>query len=138
MIHLEGWVCYAEKTHGDFVLPYISTTKSPQQIMGSIVKQYFAKELKTTLVYSFLLLIHSPDKIYHVAIMPCYDKKLEASRDDFFNDIYKTRDVDLVLASGTIYCFYIHLLIGEIIDLLNQRKVDFNLLEESPLDKLYD
>lgn len=25
-----GWVCYAEKTHGDTVLPYISTTRSPQ------------------------------------------------------------------------------------------------------------
>ena len=27
-----GWVCYAEKTHGDTVLPYISTTRSPQVI----------------------------------------------------------------------------------------------------------
>lgn len=25
-----GWVCYAEKTHGDYILPYISSTKSPQ------------------------------------------------------------------------------------------------------------
>ena len=25
-----GWVCYAEKTHGDYVLPYISSAKSPQ------------------------------------------------------------------------------------------------------------
>ena len=25
-----GWVCYAEKTHGDLVLPYMSTTRSPQ------------------------------------------------------------------------------------------------------------
>ena len=25
-----GWVCYAEKTHGEYVLPYISTTRSPQ------------------------------------------------------------------------------------------------------------
>lgn len=25
-----GWVCYAEKTHGTFVLPHISSTKSPQ------------------------------------------------------------------------------------------------------------
>ena len=25
-----GWVCYAEKTHGSFILPYISTAKSPQ------------------------------------------------------------------------------------------------------------
>ncbi len=25
-----GWVCYAEKTHGDYVLPHTSSTKSPQ------------------------------------------------------------------------------------------------------------
>ena len=25
-----GWVCYAEKTHGEYVLPYISITRSPQ------------------------------------------------------------------------------------------------------------
>ena len=25
-----GWVCYAEKTHGSYVLPHISATKSPQ------------------------------------------------------------------------------------------------------------
>ena len=25
-----GWVCYAEKTHGEYMLPYISTAKSPQ------------------------------------------------------------------------------------------------------------
>lgn len=25
-----GWVCYAEKTHGEYALPYISTAKSPQ------------------------------------------------------------------------------------------------------------
>ena len=31
--------------------------------------------------------------------MPCYDKKLEASREDFYNDIYKTRDVDCVISS---------------------------------------
>lgn len=25
-----GWICYAEKTHGEYALPYISTVKSPQ------------------------------------------------------------------------------------------------------------
>lgn len=40
-----GWICYAEKTHGDFIIPYISTTKSPQQIMGTIVKYYFSKQI---------------------------------------------------------------------------------------------
>lgn len=38
-----GWVCYAEKTHGE-VLPYITAAKSPQQMMGSLVKDYFAKK----------------------------------------------------------------------------------------------
>lgn len=32
--------------------------------------------------------------------MPCYDKKLEASRPDFFNQEYQTRDVDCVLTTG--------------------------------------
>jgi hypothetical protein len=32
--------------------------------------------------------------------MPCYDKKLEASRQDFYNDLYQTRDVDCVITSG--------------------------------------
>ena len=41
-----------------------------------------------------------PDEIYHVTVMPCYDKKLEASREDFYNDIYRTRDVDCVITSG--------------------------------------
>jgi hypothetical protein len=31
--------------------------------------------------------------------MPCYDKKLEASRQDFYNDIYSTRDVDCVITT---------------------------------------
>ena len=40
-----GWICYAEKTHGNFILPFISSTKSPQQIMGSLVKDLLAKKL---------------------------------------------------------------------------------------------
>lgn len=34
--------------------------------------------------------------------MPCYDKKLEASRPDFFNQEYQTRDVDCVLTTGAV------------------------------------
>ncbi|XP_062619523.1 cytosolic Fe-S cluster assembly factor narfl-like [Saccostrea cucullata] len=86
-----GWICYAEKTHGSYILPYISTTKSPQQIMGSLVKDYFAS--KHGLV---------PSQIYHVTVMPCYDKKLEASRQDFYSDVYQTRDVDCVITSGEV------------------------------------
>lgn len=65
------------------------------------------------------------DKIYHVCVMPCYDKKLEASRDDFYDDILKTRDVDCVLTSG------------EILDLIHARDVNFVEVQESPIDRLY-
>ena len=85
-----GWICYAEKTHG-FILPYVSQTKSPQQIMGSVVKDYLANKLGI-----------KPDKIYHVGVMMCYDKKLEASRPDFFNQDYQTRDVDCVITTGEV------------------------------------
>lgn len=81
-----GWVCYAEKTHGNFILPYISVTKSPQQIMGSLVKYHLAETMRLL-----------PEQLYHVTVMPCYDKKLEASREDFYNQDRKTRDVDCVI-----------------------------------------
>lgn len=81
-----GWVCYAEKTHGSYILPFIANTKSPQQIMGSIIKEFVGKKYKDK-------------QIYHVTIMPCYDKKLEASRDDFFNKETESRDVDCVITS---------------------------------------
>jgi hypothetical protein len=34
--------------------------------------------------------------------MPCYDKKLEASRKDFYDEIYATRDVDCVITTGEL------------------------------------
>ena len=38
--------------------------------------------------------------VYHVSVMPCYDKKLEASRPDFHSDEYDSRDVDCVISAG--------------------------------------
>ncbi|CAH0406693.1 unnamed protein product [Chilo suppressalis] len=86
--HRTGWVCYAEKTHGSFILPHISSTKSPQQIMGSLVKQLLPEDRGL-----------SPGEVYHVTFMPCYDKKLEASREDFYSDILNCHDVDCVITA---------------------------------------
>ncbi|NWT59971.1 NARFL factor, partial [Erythrocercus mccallii] len=108
-----GWICYAEKTHGSFIIPHISTTKSPQQVMGSLVKGYFAEQKHL-----------SPDRIYHVTVMPCYDKKLEASRPDFFNQEYQTRDVDCVITTG------------EVLKLLEQEGVSLSDLDPAPLDTM--
>lgn len=84
-----GWVCYAEKTHGSFILPYISTTRSPQQIMGLLVKQFLADVVGVT-----------GKQIYHATVMPCYDKKLEASREEFYSEVNESRDVDCVVTSS--------------------------------------
>ncbi|CAI2173369.1 1042_t:CDS:2 [Funneliformis geosporum] len=105
-----GWICYAEKTHGS-ILPYISQTKSPQQIMGSVVKDYLGNKLGI-----------KPDKIYHVGVMMCYDKKLEASRNDFFNQDYQTRDVDCVITSG------------EVVKMFEESHFDIMTSEETSLD----
>lgn len=67
-----GWVCYAEKTQGAAVLPHISSAKSPQAVQGSAVKRWLAPGLSL-----------APESIYHCAVMMCYDKKLEAAREDF-------------------------------------------------------
>ncbi|XP_041977680.1 probable cytosolic Fe-S cluster assembly factor GL21135 [Aricia agestis] len=83
-----GWVCYAEKTHGNFILPYISTTKSPQQIQGSLVKTHLSPTRQL-----------DPASVYHVTLMPCYDKKLEASREDFYSEILNCQDVDCVITA---------------------------------------
>ncbi|KAF9244907.1 iron hydrogenase [Melanogaster broomeanus] len=85
-----GWICYAEKAHSE-MLPFISRTKSPQQVMGTLVKSWLGG-----------IWGKQPDEIYHVTVMPCYDKKLEASRQDFYNDVYSTRDVDCVITTGEL------------------------------------
>ncbi|XP_065706611.1 cytosolic iron-sulfur assembly component 3 isoform X1 [Patagioenas fasciata] len=109
-----GWICYAEKTHGSFIIPYISTTKSPQQVMGSLIKGHFAEQQHLT-----------PDRIYHVTVMPCYDKKLEASRPDFFNQEYQTRDVDCVITTG------------EVLKLLEQEGVSLSDVDPAALDTMF-
>ncbi|KAF9012328.1 iron hydrogenase [Cyathus striatus] len=85
-----GWICYAEKAHSE-MLPFISKTKSPQQVMGTLVKEWLAVKWDKR-----------PGQIYHVSVMPCYDKKLEASRQDFYNEMYSTRDVDCVVSTGEL------------------------------------
>ncbi|XP_069762904.1 cytosolic Fe-S cluster assembly factor narfl isoform X2 [Narcine bancroftii] len=109
-----GWICYAEKTHGSYIIPYISTTKSPQQVMGSLVKDFFAKQQNVM-----------PDQIYHVTVMPCYDKKLEASREDFFSEEFQTRDVDCVITSG------------EVLKMLEQEGLSLVNVDPVPLDAMF-
>lgn len=81
-----GWVLYAEKTH-PYVLPYMSNVKSAQQITGCILKTMAAQELEVP-----------REEIYHLSIMPCFDKKLESARPETSLDL-ESADVDCVLTA---------------------------------------
>lgn len=117
-----GWICYAEKTLGDLALPHISTTKSPQQIMGTLVKTF----LSTRILSNGNNKPITPNDIYHVTLMPCFDKKLESLRKEFLNNIYNSYDVDLVLTTT------------EIPDLLEKLNVDFLTLEKTPVQPVFN
>jgi iron only hydrogenase large subunit-like protein len=108
-----GWICYAEKTH-DFVLPFLSPICSEQQIMGHLVKYYLPMQLQQN---------WKPNEIFHVSVMPCFDKKLEASRSVFTRN--GIRDVDCVLAST------------EIEQILSRENINLLDIPETPLSPLY-
>ncbi|KAI9889072.1 MAG: Cytosolic Fe-S cluster assembly factor nar1 [Vezdaea aestivalis] len=113
-----GWICYAEKTH-PYVLPHLSRVKSPQALVGTLLKTSLARALNI-----------DPDQVWHLAIMPCFDKKLEASRQELTDTIWRsnanptapTRDVDCVITTK------------ELLMLAESRNFDFKALAARPLD----
>lgn len=79
-----GFVLYVEKTKPE-ILPYLLNVKSPQQITGTLLKELISQQMNIT-----------KGNIYHLSIMPCFDKKLEAARSDSeVKDEFQ--DVDCVL-----------------------------------------
>ena len=80
-----SWVKYVEQTHPELI-PNLSSVKSPQQIMGSLIKGYYAENQGI-----------SPENIYTVAVMPCIAKKFEAQREEM--TVKGITDVDAVLTT---------------------------------------
>jgi iron-only hydrogenase group A len=80
-----GWVKFCENFYPEF-MPHLSSTKSPQQIFGSLVKTYYSQIAGI-----------SPDKIFSVSVMPCIAKKFEAAREEHQDSGH--RDVDAVLTT---------------------------------------
>ena len=86
-----AWVKYAEEFTPDFI-PNISSCKSPQQMMGAVIKSYFAESnnLKS-------------ENIYSVSIMPCTAKKFEAQREEMTQN--GISDVDAVMTTRELAQF---------------------------------
>lgn len=65
-----GWITFAEKFYPD-QLDYLSTAKSPMEILGTLIKTYYSEKMNI-----------DPKDIYSVALMPCSAKKAEILREE--------------------------------------------------------
>ena len=102
-----GWIRYIETYYPEF-LPNLSTTKSPLQIQGALIKHYYAEKIGV-----------DPKKIRVISFMPCIAKKYEAKRPEMESN--GLRDVDLVLTTRELARF------------IKREGIDFNSLEDAKL-----
>ncbi|GLC64317.1 fungal hydrophobin SC3-like protein [Pleodorina starrii] len=86
-----GWIGLMEKSYPDLI-PYVSSCKSPQTMLGAMAKTYMADKAGI-----------SPNDICMVSIMPCVRKQGEADRDWFcLGGRGGARDVDHVITTAEL------------------------------------
>lgn len=106
-----AWVKYVENERPNFI-KNLSSALSPMQMLATVLKdQYKAKDAadgRTT---------------YHIAIMPCTAKKMEAGREEFRRD--GVPNVDLVLTTQ------------EVIKMIKESGIRFQMLEKEAPDLPY-
>ena len=105
-----GWVNYAEYYYGD-LLSHLSSCKSPHEMVGAIIKSYFAEKNGI-----------DPKNIFVVSIMPCTAKKFEKERPENANKD-GLKDVDCVLTTR------------ELGKLIKRSGIDFARLPDEEFDQ---
>ncbi len=105
-----GWVSYCEYFFPEF-LENLSSCKSPHQMLGAVVKSYFAEKMKI-----------DPANIYVVSVMPCVAKKYEKTRDGEAGAGFP--DVDAVITTR------------ELARMLREANVDFANLKDEEFDDM--
>lgn len=80
-----GWVKFCETYYGDLI-GHLSSCKSPQTMLGAVIKTYWAEREGI-----------DPKDIFVVSVMPCTAKKFEIGRDD--EDASGYPDVDVVITT---------------------------------------
>ena len=80
-----GWVNFAEIRYND-LLGHLSSCKSPHEMMGAILKHYWAPKVGI-----------NPEDLFVVSAMPCSSKKYEADREAL--QTRGLRDVDAVITT---------------------------------------
>lgn len=105
-----GWIRFI-KTQYPGLVKYLSTAKSPQQMFGSVMKTYFAEQLKV-----------APERIYTVSVMPCVAKKAEREMELFYEE-YAGHDVDAVITAR------------ELVKMIRSAHINPKTLEDIPGDR---
>jgi len=103
-----GWVKYQEHFFPELV-DNLSTCKSPQQMLGALIKSYWAEKMDV-----------APSDIVSVSVMPCTAKKFEASRDEMNDSGFQ--DVDYVLTTR------------ELGKMIKESSVDLNQMKKEEFD----
>ncbi len=106
-----AWINFAEGNYPD-LLPLLSSTKSPQQVLGKIAKTYLPERMGL-----------DPARIRVISIMPCIAKKDERGRTQLADK--GVPEVDLVLTTR------------EFARLLRRQGINFAALEPSTFDNPY-
>lgn len=106
-----AWVKYVEQRYPQYI-KNISTTKSPQTILGALIKTYWAQKENI-----------KPENIYVVSIMPCTAKKYEIERPQL--KIEGMKSVDYVLTTR------------EFARLLIRKKINFAELKPEKPDAMF-
>jgi NADH-quinone oxidoreductase subunit G/NADP-reducing hydrogenase subunit HndD len=103
-----GWVRFCEFNYPEFI-PNLSSCKSPMQMLGAVIKSYYAEKANI-----------DPKKIFSVAVMPCVSKKSEAERPEM--QVGGNRDTDVVLTTR------------ELAKMIKEARIDFAALDDSDVD----
>ena len=103
-----AWVKYTEMFYPENI-PHLSSCKSPHQMLGAVIKSYFADKNHI-----------DPSKIYVVSVMPCIAKKYERQREEL--KVNGISDVDAVITTR------------ELARMLKQANIDFPKLEDEEFD----
>lgn len=104
-----SWIKFVEEFQPELI-PSLSTVKSPQQIFGTLLKTWYAKEHKVL-----------PENIFSVAVMPCTGKKFEVSREEL--TVKGISEVDAVLT------------IREFIRMFRAYGIDLRKVDPLPFDE---
>ncbi|MCL2044141.1 MAG: NADH-dependent [FeFe] hydrogenase, group A6 [Treponema sp.] len=111
-----AWVDYLEKYYVDMI-PHFSTAKSPQQMLGAMIKAYWADKAQV-----------APEKVYSVSVMPCTAKKWETHRN---NDM---KSAGKFLKKDTGYDVDISITSRELARMIKQAGIDILALDDEEAD----